>query len=68
MDQGEGSAATINQNPDPHPDPHQGDKSHPDPHQSYADPQQCLEELAEGGAWSFSDLGRWYQRYGKMVF
>jgi hypothetical protein len=34
-------------NPDPHPDPHQGDKSNPDPHpdpqQRDADPQHCFD-------------------------
>jgi hypothetical protein len=34
-----GSDQTKNQNPNPHPDLHQGDKSNPDPHQSEADSQ-----------------------------
>jgi len=35
-----GSASNKNQ--DPHPDPHQSDKSDPDPHQRNADPQHCF--------------------------
>ncbi len=38
---GSGSALIKILNPDPHPNPHKGDRSNPDPHQGDADPLHC---------------------------